>query len=594
MQDPSDSIEIAEPAENGQSNAANTVWDDPTPNSASESATASMVLAEVLPGVAVVFGEVPEELKLDLIDFGLVSPEDRTRISTVLASIGNTATAGGNLASAFASGQGLYKLSDATKAYMLRTGGTLAIKDGANLGTVISSNGLAQARFIPLSAVRAAGIAAAMGQALAMVALQMSLSEVTGLIETNIELTSQVLATIRQAQWTRLSGLVETLDDAVRKARDIESVPKSLWETVASKQADLKSERNGYRHNVSDHVKRLSQLDRDARRRREYLATNAEAIVFDAYALRSSLQAWTEFQMLHCAFARAAGREDAGEARMAESIARDTPGEVTSALAEITSLVDSLTRELRIIAELPGRRTVPLTGKGKDSKAARLTCGQLLEAIRPLADALHPPAPPLQAPDVVCAPKGMDPTPYLRILRWFLEDGETLRCVGFPYQLGRGDVALAVGQKVLDGSVGQKVLDGLDPEKLAMLVAVTDRRIIMAKAKSLRQEGAIGQNIPIDLVRYVRAVTTEDGRVSSAIDLITRDENIRWHFRAETDRTEVDAFAAVLAESMMIPDAEREELARRPYALAAGKMSEIDATASAELTGSETTTGDTE
>ena len=142
MQDPSGSMEITELKENGRSNAADSpVADDPAPNSDVDSTTASTVLAEVLPGVAVVFGEVPAELKLDLIDFGLVSAADRKQISTVLASIGNTAAVAGNLGNAFASVQGLYRISDATQA-LLKAGGTLAVKDGANLGTVLSSNGI--------------------------------------------------------------------------------------------------------------------------------------------------------------------------------------------------------------------------------------------------------------------------------------------------------------------------------------------------------------------------------------------------------------------------------------------------------------------
>jgi hypothetical protein len=93
MQDPSDSMEIAELKENGRSNTAGSPdTDDPAPGSDVDSTTASTVLAEVLPGVAVVFGEVPAELKPDLIDFGLVPVADRTQISAVLASIGNTAT----------------------------------------------------------------------------------------------------------------------------------------------------------------------------------------------------------------------------------------------------------------------------------------------------------------------------------------------------------------------------------------------------------------------------------------------------------------------------------------------------------------------
>ena len=66
MQDPSDSMEIAEPEENGQGNTAvSPVVDNPAPNSDIDSTTASTVLAEVLPGIAVVFGEVPAGLKLD-------------------------------------------------------------------------------------------------------------------------------------------------------------------------------------------------------------------------------------------------------------------------------------------------------------------------------------------------------------------------------------------------------------------------------------------------------------------------------------------------------------------------------------------------
>jgi len=211
MQDPSDSMEITEPEDNGQSNTARSpVADDPVLDSDIGSTTTSTVLAEVLPGVAVVFGEVPAELKLDLIGFGLVPAADRTQISAVLASIGNTATVAGNLGNAFASGQGLYRLSDATQA-LLRAGGTLAVKDGANLGTVLSSGGFAQARLIPVAAVSKAQTAAAIGPALAMVALQMQLSEITGLVRTNIALTSQVLTTIRNEQWAELTGLVAAI-----------------------------------------------------------------------------------------------------------------------------------------------------------------------------------------------------------------------------------------------------------------------------------------------------------------------------------------------------------------------------------------------
>ncbi|MFF8536218.1 hypothetical protein ACF07B_30385 [Streptomyces sp. NPDC015532] len=583
-------MEIAEPEENGQSSTADSPGaDGPTPDPDNDSATVSTVIAEVLPGIAMVFGKVPAELEPELLDFGFVSAADRKQISTVLASIGNTATVVGNLGNAFAGAQGLYRISSATQS-LLKAGATLAVKDGANLGTVMFRGRIiAQSRFIPVNAVSAAQNAASIGPALAMVALQMQLTEVEGLVRTNIALTSQVLATLRHGQWAELTALVATVDHVVVQAREVGSVPTSLWDTVAGKKADLRTQRDLYRLNVGNHIRQIHQLAGQARR--EYLETNAEAILFDANALLSSVKAWTGYQALHAARARAAGPEDAGEARLVDSIARDTRTELDAALAETTSLIDSLTRELRIIAELPGRDTLQLPGKRKDSIAARQTSALLLEAIAPLADALHPPAPPLEAPGVVCAPKSLGLEPYLRVLRWFLEADEILRVLGFPDQLD----ALGPISAIFSGAK-DKLVSARDKMAAKTLVAVTDRRIVTARTSAFLEQGEIRLDIPIDQVRYVRAATTPDKSARLAIDLITRDENIRWLFHTDIDNTQVDALAAVLAESMTIPDVERDELQQRYHApVEADGKGEITGTAqSAKPDGPEATTGDAE
>ncbi|GGM32467.1 MULTISPECIES: hypothetical protein [Micromonospora] len=532
--------------------------DDPSSNPDTDSTAPSTILVEVLPGAAMVFGEVPKELRLDLIDFGLVSAADRTQISTVLASIGTTAAVAGNVGNAFASAQGLYRISSTTQA-LLRGGGALAVKDGANLGAVFANGKIiGQARFIPVATVGAAQTVAALGPALAMIALQMQLSTITGLVRTNIALTSQVLTTIRSGQWAELTALVTTVDQTVDQARKLESVPTSLWDTVAGKRADLRTQLDLYRMNVGSHVRQIHRVD--PRGRREYLETNAEAILFDANALLASLKAWIGYQALHAARARTAGPEDTAEAALVDIIAQDTRKELDSALAESTRLIDSLTRELRIIVELPGRATLPLTGKRKDSKAARHTSALLLEAIEPLADALHPPVAPLTAPDVVCAPRSLDLGPYLRILRWLLEDGETLRVLGFTDQPDALDPVSAIFSGARD-----KLAAARDKAATKTLVAVTDRRIITAKASTFLEQGETRQDIPIELIRYVRVPAAQDKATRSVIDLITRDENIRWLFSTDIDSTDVDALAAVLAESMTIPDVEREKLQRRHH-----------------------------
>ncbi|WP_369180311.1 hypothetical protein [Streptomyces mutabilis] len=83
---------------------------------------------------------------------------------------------------------------------------------------------------------------------------------------------------------------------------------------------------------------------------------------------------------------------------------------------------------------------------------------------------------------------------------------------------------------------------------------------------ALLEEGEVRQDIPIDQVRYVRAAVAPDKSARSAIDLITRDENIRWLFHAGIgNAVQVEALAAVLAESMTIPDVERDALQRRRH-----------------------------
>ncbi|MET9825030.1 hypothetical protein ABZ038_26090 [Streptomyces sp. NPDC006349] len=586
MQESEDSTGSTQPEENDWGSTADSPdVDGLTSDSDIDPATVSTVLVEVLPGVALVAGEVPPELKPDLIDFGIVPAADRKQLSEILASIGNAATVVGNLGNAFAGVQGLYRI-DATTQALLNSGATLAVKDGGNLGAVMMSGRfMRQARLYSVNAVSKAQTAASIGPALAMVALQMMLSEVSGLVRTNLAVTSQVLTTIRKDQWAELTGLVAAIDRAVDQAREIESVPTSLWEDVAGSGAQLQKQLERYQGNVRDHIEQIGRPD--VRSHREYLQTNAEAIAFDAHALLSSLRAWTGYHALRAARARAAGREDAAEAQYAEVIARDTRTEFDSALAEATRLVDALTRELRIAAELPGPDAWPLSGKRKDVKAARETSARLLEAIEPLADALHPPAAPLEAPGVVCAPKSLELKPFLRILRWFIEDGENLRVLGFPDQLD----ALSPVSALLGGAK-EKLAVARDKTAVRELVAVTDRRIITAKTNAFLEQGEIGQDIPIDRVRYVRAATTQDRSARLAIDLITRDENIRWLFPADIDDTQVDVLAAVLAESMSIPDVERDALQRRRHTpIEPGGEGEGTGARSAEA-GSESTTHD--
>lgn len=511
---------------------------------------ASTTLVEVTAGVAVLFGDVPEGI--ELIDLDLIPSFDRAQLSAALGSIGNIGTIAGNVAEALASAQGLYRVNDATLA-ILKSGGELAAKDGAKIGAIFKNGKIVgQARFIPASMSAAATIAA-IAPAVAMLALQMQLGEISGLVRTNIALTTQTLKTIRNEQWSELEGLAESIDAALQEARELGAVTDTVWEPIAPSGPTISKQLKLYRKNVAGHVQELVSLD--GRARRQYLESNGEAIVFDTHALLSSLKMYAEYQALRATLARTRSISDENEAQLFDRITRNAPPEIEESLKEIGQLTESLVRELRIIAELPGRATMPLTKKRRDSKASKLTCAQLLDAVEPLADILRPPAEMPAVPDTVCAPEGLDLDPYLHVLRWFLEDGEHLRSVAFPYVVGAHNltgVVPAILAKRVDTA-----WDALNPGKAGALVevltsstfvAVTDRRIVTATPKTLLRRGELRATYPLEEVRYVRPRTNHGEHVRPTIGVITERSDIQWMFPAVADHRCIDDLATVISE----------------------------------------------
>ncbi|WP_328812287.1 hypothetical protein [Rhodococcus sp. NBC_00297] len=527
---------------------------DTRPNEEGESSSDALEIApattlvEVTPGVAVVFGEVPQGL--ELISLDLIPAVDRTQLATVLGSIGNVGTLVANVAE-YASGlQGLFKVNDATMS-LLKSGGEMAGKDGALLGAIFKDGVIVgQARFIPVS-MTAASAVAAIGPAVAMIALQMQLGEISGLVRTNIALTTQALKTIRNDQWAELEGLAEAVDEASQEARELDTITESVWEPIAPSGPMIRKQLKMYRKNVVGHIDELGNLN--GRARRQYLEFNAEAIVFDIHALLISLKTHAEYQAIRAGLARTRGANDEKEAQLFDLIVRDLPTEISESLRQIRLLTNSLTRELRIIAELPGRAAVPLTKKRTDAKASRLTCERLLKAIEPLFTVLHPGANVPAIPQTICAPDNLDLEPYLNVLRWFLEDGETLRSVAFPYEVGSHNltgVVPAILARRIDATWDALAASrtGAVVEKFASstFVAVTDHRIFTADPKTLLRQGVLGSIYTLDEVRYVRARTKHSASVRAAISITTEHRDVQWMFPADAVDEHVDDLAAII------------------------------------------------
>ncbi|MGA4669525.1 hypothetical protein ACPCG0_06960 [Propionibacteriaceae bacterium Y1923] len=505
------------------------------------------------PGVAVVFGEVPDGM--ELIDLGVMPSFDRAQLSTVLGSIANLGTIGGNLANAATSAQGLYRVSDATFA-LLKSGGELATKDGAKLGAIFKNGDLvAQARFIPASVTAATAIAA-IGPAVAMLALQMQLGEISGLVRTNIALTTQTLTAIRREQWSELEGLATAVESALHEARALGGVTETVWDPIAASDPMIRKHLDVYRKNVSGHIQAVGNLD--GRARRQYLDHHAEAMVFDTHALLGSLKTYAGYQALRAAIARTRSADDEAEAGLFDRITRTTQEEIEATLKEIGQLTDSLVRELRIIAELPGRATLPLTRQRKDATVSQRTCAQILEAIEPLADMLHPAVSMPAVPDTVCAPEGVDLDPYLRVLRWFLEDGEELRGVAFGRAAGS-----FLAEAVVPAFLGRQVDAPWESTSSSTFIAVTDGRLITAYAKALLRQGEVGDIHPLDEVTCRRPGTILPELVRPTIEVSTPRGEVEWRFPATADVATVDALASLIRRQPIGPSALNEHLANR-------------------------------
>lgn len=511
---------------------------------------AAATLLEITPGIALWSGEVSEDI--DLIDLDLIPTFDREQFSVALGSIGDVGTAVGNVAEVISNSRGLYRVNDATLS-LLKSGGELAIKDGARLGGIFKNGKLvAQARFIPASITSAAAIAA-MGPAVAMLGLQLQLFEVSGIVRANIALTTQVLKSIRNEQWAELEGLAESVDEVIQEARELGSITDTVWDPIAPSGPIIRKQLRLYQKNVADHIQKLGMLD--GRPRRQYLESNAETIVFDTHALLSSLKTHAEYQALRAARARMRSIDDETEAQLFDLITQKTPQEIEELLKEIGQLTDLLVRELRIIAELPGRATIPLTGKRSDAKASRLTCGQLLQAIEPLANMLHPAVNMPAVPDVVCAPEELDLQPYMNVLRWFLEEGEQLRSIAFPFEVGAHSFAGVV--PALLAKQVDSTWDALAPTRVGAMigvltsstfVAVTDRRIVTAIPRRFLRYGELGATYSLDEVKYVRPRVKYGERVRPTIGITTEHDDIEWMFPAGAAHESVDNLVAVIVD----------------------------------------------
>lgn len=515
------------------------------------------VIVELPDGYVALFDQAADGVA----PFDLSPLPDRERLVEALGMAGNVGTLGGNIAGMF---QGVYRV-DATTQALFNSGAQLAVKDGANLGAIFMNGKLvAQARFIPVAAT-VAGLAAAIGPVLAMMALQTMISDLQGLIQTNIKWTRQVLREIRQKQWAKLEAVVRQVNDTLDKARKCEGVTDTLWNQIDSLDTLIREQEELYRIKVSDHQQQLS--DRGDSARREYLRINASEVAFDSHALLRIIKSHAIYDALCSARAREKGETDPRELKLAEEISRKALRRMEDFARDVCSLMGDLTREVGKVAESKDSLKIPsLTKKSKDVSDSRKRASQLLKVLEPLAESVHAVPPEVVAPEMVCVPEGEDVKRCLGMLRWHLGVHEKLRGVAIVEEVPADDRVQGPPSSQKDGAqrplgwvqdkVGWakdkvvSVKDGIADRfaSRGLLVAVTDQRILTAEPKEFLKPGAEMESIEISEKTRVRRTRHGDaGQERERIRLtLENGEVMVWQFPEKAEQKTVNQFAVLM------------------------------------------------
>lgn len=506
---------------------------------ANEEPTVSLV--EIEPGIAVLFADQPPA-DLDLIPFEMLSTQAIQGLTDKLVMASGVANLAAQGAQGAVRAQGLVRLAPETLA-ALKTAQPMT-SGGWNLGVLTSQGKFAHVvRWAPAAGPQTASMLSALGPAAALLALQVQLASISRRIDENVQLTRDVLQALHEDQWATLLSLHETTTRAVREAQTAGAVTDHIFAPLATRDADLRKQQHLFMSLIRRHIK---ALDTDDNGRRAYLQKNIEQILADAHGLLMAEGSWYRSQVLRAGhISRDEANALENERHLAELVA-ETQREHTKAMDDVAHLLADLERQCRLIAELPGERSLPFTTKRHNIRDAAAMAEALAERVAALRNRAHTQPAPLDPPIAVF--NEAVPDEILRILRWVLPDEEPL---------------LAIADVNRERLVGDNAYLGVTPE-----------RFFISAQNALRKQGTIEREFPLSDIRYVRF--RERDKQSPVLDVITTDENIRLTFDGWAGQGQgldgARRLSNLLAAAMDIPESER-----RTDPLLSGESSEVRA-----------------
>lgn len=184
-------------------------------------------------------------------------------LNDLIASIGEGASLTGGAASAANAIQhmsGLYKLDAVTKAQLAAGNALTKTADGRLIGAVRNTGGqiTRQARLIPVSAPQIAGAIAAIGPAVAMVAVQMQLNNISKQVSAIQQTALQTLMVFTDSRNADYLGDCQTINEVYQASANHGYVSETDWSIISALVPRIKSHRHYYKKKVANHQHRHS------------------------------------------------------------------------------------------------------------------------------------------------------------------------------------------------------------------------------------------------------------------------------------------------------------------------------------------------
>lgn len=477
------------------------------------SPAAELMLVQVGEDAALVFGkDTPSWLEVQPI-LG-ASSADRGRLREAAA----LAVGGLNIAlqvsPAVMAAQGIVQLSPTTMA-ALKTMQPIVGADGWNIGTLRGARGFAHSvQWAPASGAAGLQFASNLGPAMALVAIQMQLTDISRKVDQNIRLTKEVLAELGWVNDAELVALVRDVHRAYAEALHIGAVTPEVYGEMRGKADRIDKSRSLLITRVSAYVDELEEAN-SPESRRKWLSERAERSLTDLRSLVQVQQAWFVFQALRAAHVARSDISERG-AKLTVLI-RQTAQEQNQTTADlVVALADRLQRILGLLQESGDRRL----GRFKSAAEARATAQALRAMVLEVLPAAEPAA------------------------------GEPEVFLGRSPKLERASRMLPLvseqeGPQVLAASCELGAFNS------SGFLFVLPDEVVVTREKTLFTDHALDHQMPASSIRYVRTNARK-----RTVELVAVERTLKLEWPSDATAAEITYANDLLRSLMSLPAAE--------------------------------------